>query len=198
MAQINQNKKLKIKKRKDMDDLHKVLIYGLDKSGKSTFAEKYCKEHQLKALVIDVDNTNYTDMDLIQIDTTSPQKTNKDIISIINALKSDEYDYDTIILDGVTGLLARLTGVGDGMFVYSERGKMWNMILRKLTNSNKHLIFIGQIDMQVKDDGGNTSQAVIHTNSIVNEKYKCYTVTKGKDKEYFVETEIKREKNNKN
>ena len=193
MAQIMQNKKLKIQKRKEMDNLRKVLIYGLDKSGKSTFAEKYCKEHNLNALVIDVDNTNYTNMDLIQIDTNSPQKTNKDIISIINALNSDEYDYDTIILDGVTGLLARLTGVGDGMFVYSERGKMWNMILRKLTNSSKNLIFIGQIDMELKNDGEKPSQAVVHVNSIVNEKYKCYTVTKGNTKEYIVDTEIKRE-----
>ena len=193
MAQINQNRKLKIQKRKDMDNLRKVMIYGLDKSGKSTFAEKYCKEHGLNALVIDVDNTNYTNMDLIQIDTTSAQRTNKDVITIINSLNSEEYDYDTIVLDGVTGLLARLTGVGDGMYVYSERGKLWNMILRKLTNSGKHLIFIGQIDMQLKEDGEKASQAVIHVNSIVNEKYKCYTVTKGNTKEYIVEEEIKRE-----
>ena len=44
------------------NDLKKVLIYGLDGSGKSTFAEQYCNDNNLNAIVIDVDDTNYTDL----------------------------------------------------------------------------------------------------------------------------------------
>ena len=40
--------------------LKKVLIYGEDGSGKSTFAEQYCTKNKLKAVCIDVEQTNFT------------------------------------------------------------------------------------------------------------------------------------------
>ena len=195
MALVQQNNNgtgLKIHKRSDEHNLKKVMIYGLDKSGKSTFAERYCKENNLKAVVIDVDDTNYTDMDLITPDTSSAIKTQQTLINSINMIQTT--DYDTIVIDGVSSLLEHLTGVGKGMNIYSERSKSWNMILRKLKNCDKNLIFIGQIDMKVtEDDSQQPSKAIIHVNSMVNEKYYCYTQTKDKKKEYLVETEIKRE-----
>lgn len=195
MATINPNMNgngLKIHKRKDETNLKKVMIYGLDKSGKSTFAEQYCKDNGLKAVVIDIDDTNYTDMDLITPDTSSAMKTQQTMINAITMIQNT--DYDTIVIDGVSSLLEHLTGVGKGMNIYSDRSKSWNMILRKLKNCGKHLIFIGQIDMKVtEDDSQQPSKAIIHVNSMVNEKYYCYTTTKDKKKEYLVETEIKRE-----
>ena len=192
MAIVNNNPGLKIHKRSEEKNLKKVMVYGLDKSGKSTFVEKYCKENGLKAVVIDIDDTNYTDMDLITPDTSSAVKTQQTLINSINMIQTT--DYDTIVIDGVSSLLEHLTGVGKGMNIYSDRSKSWNMILRKLKNCGKHLIFVGQIDMRVDEDPSTPpSKAIIHVNSMVNEKYYCYTVTKDKKKEYLVETEIKRE-----
>ena len=131
-------------------------------------------------------------MDLITPDTSSAVKTQQTMINSINMIQKT--DYDTIVIDGVSSLLEHLTGVGKGMNIYSDRSKSWNMILRKLKNCDKHLIFIGQIDMKIsEDDAQQPSKAIIHVNSMVNEKYYCYTVTKDKKKEYLVETEIKRE-----
>ena len=38
---------LQFKKRSEMDNKKKILIFGRDGQGKSTFAEKYCKENNL-------------------------------------------------------------------------------------------------------------------------------------------------------
>lgn len=192
MATLNNKPQLKIHKR-GKDDLKKVMVYGLDKSGKSTFVEQYCKDNNLNAIVIDIDDTNYTDMDLVNIDTNSPAGTLKSIINTINAITDTKYD--TIVLDGVTSLLEHLTGVGKGMNIYSERSKSWNMILRKMKNSNKNIIFVGQIDMAVSEnEDQQPSKAIIHVNSIVNEKYHTYVTSKGNKKEYLVETEAYRVK----
>lgn len=196
MAAIKQqqNDELTITRRSDENSLKKVMIYGLDKSGKSTFAERYCKENGLNPIVIDIDDTNYTSLDLIIPSTVSALQTQQTVIKAINQVQ-DMAEYDTIILDGVSSLLEHLTGVGKGMNVYSDRAKSWNMILRKLKNSGKNLIFIGQIDMRIsEDDSQQPSKAIIHVNSLVNERYYTYVVTKGKSKEYLVETEVKRVK----
>ena len=58
------NKEIQFKKRGN-DNKLKVLIYGRDGSGKSTYAEQYCKENGLNAVVIDVEDTNYTDMVMV-------------------------------------------------------------------------------------------------------------------------------------
>ena len=44
----------KLKKR-GIDDAKKILVYGNDGTGKSTFAAEYCKEHGLNPIVIDID-----------------------------------------------------------------------------------------------------------------------------------------------
>ena len=56
---------MNIKKRKDGNNLITALFYGDDGTGKSTAVEKYCKENGLNALVFDLDNTNYTNMDIV-------------------------------------------------------------------------------------------------------------------------------------
>ena len=60
----------KLKKR-GIDDAKKILIYGNDGTGKSTFASEYCKEHGLNPIVIDIDDTNYTDCDILDLTFTN-------------------------------------------------------------------------------------------------------------------------------
>ena len=43
-----------------------------------------------------------------------------------------------------------------------------------------------------EDDSQQPSKAIIHVNSLINERYYCYVVPKGKEKEYKVDTEVKR------
>ena len=70
-----QNKKAPVSeltfKTRGPNDKKRVIIYGNDGTGKSTFAEKYCKENGLKPICIDVDDTNYTSVPLVEIDTRS-------------------------------------------------------------------------------------------------------------------------------
>lgn len=166
---------LKLKTRGN--DLKKVLIYGLDGSGKSTFAETYCNDNNLNAVVIDVDDTNYTDLDLLDIELTS------DIIAYNNMKKTileiKNSDYDTIVLDGVSSLIELLTPSSDkkdlGMRAYKIRADRFASILQKLLKTGKNLIFIGQIDMEViYNDETQSNKPVLKINSIVNEKYKCF------------------------
>lgn len=166
---------MKLKKRGN--DLKKVLIYGLDGSGKSTFAEQYCNDNNLNAVVIDVDDTNYTDLDLMDLDLSS------DIIAYNNMKKTileiKNSDYDTIVLDGVSSLIELLTPSSDkkdlGMRAYKIRADRFNSILQKLLKTGKNLVFIGQIDMEViYNDENQSNKPVLKINSIVNEKYKCF------------------------
>ena len=160
---------IKIKRRNEQQNLKKVLIYGLDGTGKSTFAYNYCKENNLNPVVIDIDDTNYTPLPLIEFDRTDDNVIYKSLKNIIRELKTLEYD--TIILDGVSSLLELLVSNGRGMNKYGDRTARWNKILNLLLDTNKNLIFIGQIDMVVIE--GESSKAVVNVNSIVNEKYRC-------------------------
>lgn len=174
---------LKLKDR-TKGSLKKVMIYGLDGSGKSTFAEQYCHENGLNPVVIDIDDTNYTHLPILDLDLDSDVKTIKSIQEAIKEIRKSEYD--TIILDGVTSLLEKLTSNKPGMACYSDRAKRWNNILNLLSASKKHLIFIGQIDMEViYTDEYQSSKAVMHVNYLVNEKYKTY-VEKGQYKHEVV------------
>ena len=156
---------LRLKNRAKEPNLKKVLIYGMDGSGKSTFAEQYCNEHGLNPICIDIDDTNYTNVPIVEINLTTDLTTYNSIKETIKEITKSEYD--TIILDGVTSLLEMLTSKAKGMAAYSDRSKRWNDILRNLVSSKKNLIFIGQIDMRlVFNDDSQSSKAVIKVNSM--------------------------------
>ena len=170
---------LKFKDRTKEPNLKKVLIYGMDGSGKSTFAEQYCKENNLNAVVIDIDDTNYTNLPIVEVNLTTDLTTYNSVKDVIKEIGKSK-DFDTIILDGVTSLLELLTSRAKGMAAYSDRSKRWNDILRALLVSGKNIIFVGQIDMRlVFTDDAQSSKAVIKVNSMVNEKYYCYIDDKG-------------------
>ena len=169
---------LRLKNRASEPNLKKVLIYGMDGSGKSTFAEQYCKENGLNPICIDIDDTNYTNVPIVEINLTTDLTTYNSIKETIKEITKSEYD--TIILDGVTSLLELLTSKAKGMAAYSDRSKRWNDILRALLTSRKNIIFVGQIDMElIFTPDAQSSKAVIKVNSMVNEKYYTYIDEKG-------------------
>ena len=150
----------------------------MDGSGKSTFAEQYCRDNGLNPICIDIDDTNYTNVPIVEINLTTDLTTYNSIKETIKEIAKSEYD--TIILDGVTSLLELLTSKAKGMAAYSDRSKRWNDILRALLISRKNLIFVGQIDMElIFTPDAQSSKAVIKVNSMVNEKYYTYIDDKG-------------------
>ena len=169
---------LKLKNRSE-NPRKKVLIYGLDGTGKSTFAETYCKQNGLNPIVIDIDDTNFTGLDILDLRFANDMQTYTIVKNTIKEIGKTP-EYDTIILDGVSSLLEMLTSKAKGMAAYSDRGKRWNDILFELENTHKNLIFIGQIDLEMLfNDDYQPSKAVIKVNSLVNEKYRCYIDDKG-------------------
>lgn len=173
-------------KKRGADDKKKVMIYGNDGTGKSTYAETYCKENGLKAVCIDVDDTNYTSIPLVEIDTRTDVTTFNSILEVIDLITADER-FDTIIIDGVTSLVEMLVSKASGLKKYADRSERFTKILRKIQASGKHVIWIGQADMKViYTEDHQSNKIVIKINSIVNEKYHCYIDNKGK---YEVETE---------
>ena len=173
-------------KKRGANDKKKVLIYGNDGSGKSTYAETYCKDNGLNAVCIDIDDTNYTSIPLVEIDTRSDVTTFTSICKVIELITADER-FDTIIVDGVTSLIEMLVSKANGLKKYADRSERFTKILRLLQTSQKNIIWIGQADMAViYNDDHQSNKIVIKINSIVNEKYHCYVDNKGK---YDVETE---------
>ena len=156
----------------------KILIYGLDGTGKSTYAEKYCNENGLNPVVIDIDDTNYTSLDILDLKFANDMQTYTIIKNTIKEIGKS--DYDTIILDGVSSLLEMLTSKSKGMAAYSDRAKRWNDLLFEIENTRKNVIFIGQIDCDMLwTDDYQPSKAIIKVNSLVNEKYECFISEKG-------------------
>ena len=173
-------------KTRGANDKKKVLIYGNDGTGKSTYAETYCKENNLNAVCIDVDDTNYTSIPLVEIDTRSDITTFNSICKVIELITEDDR-FDTIIVDGVTSLIEMLVSKANGLKKYSDSSERFTKILRLLQSSGKNIIWIGQADMKViYTEDHQSNKIVIKINSIVNEKYHCYIDKKGK---YEVETE---------
>lgn len=173
-------------KKRGANDKKKVLIYGNDGTGKSTYAETYCKENDLNAVCIDIDDTNFTSIPLVEIDTRTDITTFNSICEVIKLITEDER-FDTIIVDGVTSLIEMLVSKANGLKKYSDRSERFTKILRLLQSSGKNIIWIGQADMTViYNDEHQSNKIVIKINSIVNEKYHCYVDNKGK---YDVETE---------
>lgn len=149
----------------------KVLIYGEDGSGKSTFAENYCTKNNLKAVCIDVEKTNFTNIPIVKCDLGNDKKAVRNIKQVI-ADVSESPDFDTLIIDGVSTLLEILVSNARGLAKYSDRATNFQNILQKALNSNLNIIFIGQIDMEVIHTEENQSnKQIIKINSLVNEKY---------------------------
>jgi adenosyl cobinamide kinase/adenosyl cobinamide phosphate guanylyltransferase len=173
-------------KKRGVADKKKVLIYGNDGTGKSTYAEQYCKDNGLSAVCIDIDDTNYTKIPLVEIDTRTDLTTFNSICQVIELITEDDR-FDTIIVDGVTSLIEMLVSKANGLKKYSDRSERFTKILRLIQASGKHIIWIGQADMKViYNDDHQSNKIVIKINSIVNEKYHCYISKNGK---YEVETE---------
>lgn len=174
-------------KTRSADDKKKVMIYGNDGTGKSTFAETYCRENGLNPVVIDIDDTNYTNLPIVELNFEENDK--KNYFRIKDTFKKVclADDFDTIIIDGVTSLLEMLVSSANGLKAYKDRSDRFNELLLMLQNSNKHIIYIGQADMKViYSEDHQSNKSVIKVNSIVNEKYHCYFGEKG---EFKVETE---------
>ena len=170
-------------KTRSADDKKKVMIYGNDGTGKSTFAETYCKKHGLNPVVIDIDDTNFTSLPIVELEFEESNKRNW--LRIRDTFKKVCLcdDFDTIIIDGVTSLLEMLVSDANGLKAYKDRADRFNELLLLLQRSNKHLIYIGQADMKViYSEDHQSNKSVIKVNSIVNEKYYCYFDEKGKFK----------------
>lgn len=166
-------------KKRGIDDIKKVLIYGEDGSGKSTFAESYCTRNNLTPICIDIDDTNYTNVPIIDLDLSNDIKAYRNIKKAILEIINDG-SYDTIIIDGVTSMLELFVSKAKGLKKYSDRAERFNDILRDLLNSKMHLIFIGQIDMKViHNEEFQSPKPIIKINSLVNEKYLCYHKKEG-------------------
>ena len=166
-------------KKRGKSDLKKVMIYGNDGTGKSTFAETYCRNNGLSPICIDIDDTNYTNVPIVDIDLSSDLNTYRYIKDTILKIKGSD-QFDTIIIDGVTSLLEGLVSKAKGLKKYSDRAERFQEILRLLQSSGKHLIFIGQADMEVIfTEDYQSNKMVIKINSIVNEKYHCIKTSKG-------------------
>ena len=172
-------------KTRGVNDKKRVIIYGNDGTGKSTYAEKYCKENNLKPICIDIDDTNFTSVPLVEIDTRSDITTYNSICNVLDIISENE-EYDTILVDGVTSLIEMLVSKANGMRKYADRSERFTQILRKIQMSGKNIIWIGQADLEVIYNGEyQSNKIVIKLNSIVNEKYRCFIDEKGN---YEVET----------
>lgn len=165
------------------NSLKKVLIYGEDGSGKSTFAEKYCKKNNLNPVCIDVEKTNFTGVPIVKCDLGNDKKAVRNIISVIKDLKESEYD--TLIIDGASTLLEILVSDARGMAKYSDRAINFQKILTEALNSGLNTIFIGQIDMEViHNPDTQSNKQIIKINSLVNEKYLTVKTGDGDNAKY--------------
>lgn len=176
---------VKIQKRSELHVLKKVLVMGAPKSGKSTFVEQYCNDNGLNGVVIDIDDTNYTDMPLIR-----PYEGLKDCKLVRDSFDDLIFDavmdgisiakkegYDTIVLDGWTLFMSDMEGEAVGWEKINKKNSKLRMTLKKLRLSGMNVILIGQSDMKIVIDNETneikSSKAVLDINSFVNEVYEC-------------------------
>ena len=165
---------MNIKKRKDGNNIITALFYGDDGTGKSTAVEKYCKENGLNALVFDLDNTNYTSMDIVtEFDLSNDRRTNKCMVEYLDEFK--KLDYDTLVIDGIDTLIEALTGSGQGMSAYSSRSKLFYKLIHKIKSLKCNVIYIGQKPMDINSYGVDESpnKLIVRVNALCNEKYHC-------------------------
>ena len=168
----NNNREIQFKKRGD-DNKLKVLIYGRDGSGKSTYAEQYCKENGLNAVVIDIEDTNYTDMIMVNdIDLSDDVKAFRNLKRILSSIPAE---FDTIIIDGIDSVLEAFVSNAGGMKCFADRAKTFTRFLRECVKTDKHLIFIGQSPVDLDNYTGDEqpNKSIVKLNAFVNEKYRC-------------------------
>lgn len=172
---------MNIQKRKDIKSLKKVLIVGETKHGKSTFAEKYCKDNDLKALVCDFENTNFTDMDLIvDFDLSNDVKLFRGLNKLIKEVIDS--DYDTIVLDGIDSVIEGFISNANGLKAYADRSKTFSRLMNELDKSGLNVIFVGQEPANLeyyKDSDEKPNKCIVRLNARVNETYLCIKDGKG-------------------
>lgn len=178
---LNKNKGLSFVPKKDKKTL-KVLLYGDDGTGKSTFAEKYCKDHQLHPIVIDIDGTNFTKLGenrAVAMNSNNDKTLTRSIINTIKAVHSNE-EFDTIIIDGASSLADLLCSEARGLAKFSDRATHLKQIIKNLNDYNINVIWVGHDDFGPVDvqDGKQKSSFCRKICASVNESY-CCTVEKG-------------------
>ena len=166
--------KFQFKKRSKMNR-RKVLIYGNDGSGKSTYAETYCKEHNLNPVVLDLEDTNYTDLPMLsEFDLTTDVKAYRYMNSVLAEISENE-EFDTIIIDGVDSLIEAFISNANGLKCYADRSKTFIRFTKDCLKTGKNLIFVGQspVDLDYyKGSDAKPNSCIVKLNAMVNEKYR--------------------------
>lgn len=161
-------------KKRGANNRRKVLIYGQDGSGKSTYAEKYCQEHGLNPVVLDIEDTNYTDLPMLnEFDLSNDVKAYRFMKNVLDEIK--ETDFDTIIIDGVDSLIESFTSNANGLKCYADRSKTFIRFIKDCLKTDKNLIFVGQspVDLDYyKDSDTKPNSCIVKLNAMVNEKYR--------------------------
>ena len=166
--------KFQFKKRSKMNR-RKVLIYGNDGSGKSTYAETYCKEQNLNPVVLDLEDTNYTDLPMLsEFDLTTDVKAYRFMNSVLAEISENE-EFDTIIIDGVDSLIEAFISNANGLKCYADRSKTFIRFTKDCLKTGKNLIFVGQspVDLDYyKGSDAKPNSCIVKLNAMVNEKYR--------------------------
>ena len=161
-------------KKRGADNKRKVLIYGQDGSGKSTYAEKYCNDNGLNPVVLDIEDTNYTDLPMLnEFDLSSDVKAYRFMKQVLDEIT--ETDFDTIIIDGVDSLIESFISNANGMKCYADRSKTFLRFVKDCLKTNRNLIFVGQspVDLDYyKGTDAKPNACIVKLNAMVNEKYR--------------------------
>ena len=161
-------------KKRGADNKRKVLIYGQDGSGKSTYAEKYCRDHSLNPVVLDIEDTNYTDLPMLnEFDLSSDVKAYRFMKQVLDEITQTEFD--TIIIDGVDSLIESFISNANGMKCYADRSKTFLRFVKDCLKTNRNLIFVGQspVDLDYyKGTDAKPNACIVKLNAMVNEKYR--------------------------
>ena len=162
-------------KKRGNDNRRKVLIYGNDGSGKSTYAETYCREHNLNPVVLDLEDTNYTDLPMLsEFDLTTDVKAYRYMNSVLAEISENE-EFDTIIIDGVDSLIEAFISNANGLKCYADRSKTFIRFTKDCLKTGKNLIFVGQspVDLDYyKRSDAKPNSCIVKLNAMVNEKYR--------------------------
>ena len=161
-------------RKRGADNRKKVLIYGQDGSGKSTYAEKYCMDHNLNPVVLDIEDTNYTDLPMLtEFDLSTDVKAYRFMKQVLDEIT--ETDFDTIIIDGVDSLIESFISNANGMKCYADRSKTFIRFTKDCLKTGKNLIFVGQspVDLDYyKGTDTKPNACIVKLNAMVNEKYR--------------------------